>query len=106
HWRSCHKDGARQCFNNLAEMTTTMPNGRECDVLVVGGGPPRSTLSAFLPPKNKNVGVFGKKNFSRLHNVGSLLPVNFPAFEPVGNYRRCSPHWRLQARRRACFRRA
>jgi len=65
-------------------MTTTMLNGGECDVLVVGGGPAGSTIAALLAQKNKHVVVLEKEHFPRFHIGESLLPLNLPLFDRLG----------------------
>ena len=65
-------------------MTATMANARECDVLVVGGGPAGSTIGALLAQKNKRVVVLEKEHFPRFHIGESLLPLNLPLFDRLG----------------------
>src|SRR5215469_8221690 len=65
-------------------MTATMANARECDVLVVGGGPAGSTIAALLAQKNKHVVVLEKERFPRFHIGESLLPLNLPLFDRLG----------------------
>src|SRR5262249_29302912 len=67
-----------------ARMTATMANARECDVLVVGGGPAGSTIAALLAQKNKHVVVLEKEHFPRFHIGESLLPLNWPLFDRLG----------------------
>jgi flavin-dependent dehydrogenase len=57
---------------------------RECDVLVVGGGPAGSTITAFLARKGRHVVVLEKDRFPRFHIGESLLPLNLPLFERLG----------------------
>ena len=59
-------------------------NHRECDVLVVGGGPAGSTIAAFLAQKGRHVVVLEKDRFPRFHIGESLLPLNLPLFERLG----------------------
>src|ERR1700737_894314 len=59
-------------------------NHRECDVLVVGGGPAGSTIAAFLAQKGRQVVVLEKDRFPRFHIGESLLPLNLPLFERLG----------------------
>jgi flavin-dependent dehydrogenase len=61
-----------------------MQNRRECDVLVVGGGPAGSTIAALLAQKGRHVVVLEKKRFPRFHIGESLLPLNIPLFERLG----------------------
>src|SRR5207344_269216 len=65
-------------------MTATMANARECDVLVVGGGPAGSTIAALLAQKNKYVVILEKEHFPRFHIGESLLPLNLPLFDRLG----------------------
>jgi hypothetical protein len=61
-----------------------MQNRRECDVLVVGGGPAGSTIGALLAQKGRQVVVLEKDRFPRFHIGESLLPLNLPLFERLG----------------------
>src|SRR6516164_10826920 len=60
------------------------PNGQECDVLVVGGGPAGSTIAALLAEKCRHVVVLEKDRFPRFHIGESLLPLNLPLFDRLG----------------------
>ena len=57
---------------------------RECDVLVVGGGPAGSTIAALLAQKNRHVVILEKEHFPRFHIGESLLPLNLPLFDRLG----------------------
>ncbi|MGC1609428.1 MAG: tryptophan 7-halogenase, partial [Pseudolabrys sp.] len=61
-----------------------MAKSRECDVLVVGGGPAGSTIAALLAQKNKHVVILEKEHFPRFHIGESLLPLNLPLFDRLG----------------------
>src|SRR5580700_2921362 len=61
-----------------------MQNRRECDVLVVGGGPAGSTVAALLAQTGRHVVVLEKDRFPRFHIGESLLPLNLPLFECLG----------------------
>jgi flavin-dependent dehydrogenase len=61
-----------------------MQDRRECDVLVVGGGPAGSTIAALLAQKGRHVVVLEKDRFPRFHIGESLLPLNLPLFERLG----------------------
>jgi flavin-dependent dehydrogenase len=61
-----------------------MQDRRECDVLVVGGGPAGSTIAALLAQKGRHVVVLEKARFPRFHIGESLLPLNLPLFERLG----------------------
>jgi flavin-dependent dehydrogenase len=55
-----------------------------CDVLVVGGGPAGSTLSALLAQRGRDVVMLEKSRHPRFHIGESLLPLNMPLFERLG----------------------
>jgi flavin-dependent dehydrogenase len=59
-------------------------SGGACDVLVVGGGPAGSTLSALLSKQGWKVVVLEKDRHPRFHIGESLLPMNIPLFERLG----------------------
>lgn len=61
-----------------------MQNRRECDVLVVGGGPAGTTIAGLLAQKGRHVVVLEKDRFPRFHIGESLLPLNLPLFERLG----------------------
>src|SRR5260370_17138985 len=56
----------------------------ECEVLVVGGGPAGSTISALLAEKGWHVTLLEKEHHPRFHIGESLLPHNLPIFERLG----------------------
>ncbi len=56
----------------------------DCDVLVVGGGPAGSTISALLAEKGWRVTLLEKDRHPRFHIGESLLPWNLPIFERLG----------------------
>jgi len=56
----------------------------ECDVLVVGGGPAGSTISALLAEKGWHVTLLEKEHHPRFHIGESLLPHNLPIFKRLG----------------------
>jgi flavin-dependent dehydrogenase len=56
----------------------------DCDVLVVGGGPAGSTVSALLAEKGWSVTLLEKDHHPRFHIGESLLPFNLPIFERLG----------------------
>ena len=55
-----------------------------CDVLVVGGGPAGSTISALLADKGWNVHVLEKDSHPRFHIGESLLPQSVPMLRRLG----------------------
>lgn len=63
-----------------------MDNGerRECDVLVIGGGPAGAGISALLAEKGWRVAVLEKEHHPRFHIGESLLPMSMPFFERLG----------------------
>jgi flavin-dependent dehydrogenase len=61
-----------------------MINHRECDVVVIGGGPAGSTIAALLAQKRKHIVVLEKERFPRFHIGESLLPLNLPLFDRLG----------------------
>ena len=55
-----------------------------CDVLVIGGGPAGSTISALLAERGRDVVLLEKEKHPRFHIGESLLPFNMPLFERLG----------------------
>jgi flavin-dependent dehydrogenase len=55
-----------------------------CDVLVIGGGPAGSTISALLAQRGRDVVLLEKARHPRFHIGESLLPFNMPLFEQLG----------------------
>jgi flavin-dependent dehydrogenase len=55
-----------------------------CDVLVIGGGPAGSTISALLAKRGRDVVMLEKERHPRFHIGESLLPLNMPLFERLG----------------------
>jgi flavin-dependent dehydrogenase len=55
-----------------------------CDVLVVGGGPAGSTISALLAERGWNVCVLEKDAHPRFHIGESLLPQSIPMLKRLG----------------------
>ena len=60
------------------------PTPEKCDVLVIGGGPAGSTISAFLAQKGRKVVLLEKEHHPRFHIGESLLPLNMPLFDRLG----------------------
>jgi flavin-dependent dehydrogenase len=65
-------------------MITEQENTRLCDVLVIGGGPAGSTISALLAEKGWRVILLEKEHHPRFHIGESLLPMNLPILERLG----------------------
>ncbi|WP_234083305.1 NAD(P)/FAD-dependent oxidoreductase [Azonexus sp. R2A61] len=57
---------------------------RQCDVLVIGGGPAGSTVAPLLAEKGYKVVMLEKARHPRFHIGESLLPANLPLFERLG----------------------
>ncbi|MGH8726702.1 MAG: NAD(P)/FAD-dependent oxidoreductase [Burkholderiales bacterium] len=55
-----------------------------CDVLVIGGGPAGSTISAFLAEQGWQVQLLEKDTHPRFHIGESLLPMNRELFARLG----------------------
>jgi flavin-dependent dehydrogenase len=55
-----------------------------CEVLVIGGGPAGSTISALLAERGRDVVLLEKERHPRFHIGESLLPLNMPLFERLG----------------------
>jgi flavin-dependent dehydrogenase len=55
-----------------------------CEVLVIGGGPAGSTVSALLAQRGRDVVMLEKSRHPRFHIGESLLPLNMPLFERLG----------------------
>ena len=57
---------------------------RECDVLVIGGGPAGTTVAPLLAEQGYKVVILEKAHHPRFHIGESLLPANLPLFERMG----------------------
>ena len=57
---------------------------RQCDVLVIGGGPAGCTVAPFLAEQGHRVVMLEKARHPRFHIGESLLPANLPLFERMG----------------------
>ena len=66
----------------MSDSATTIES--RCDVLVIGGGPAGSTISALLAERGRNVVLLEKERHPRFHIGESLLPLNMPLFERLG----------------------
>ena len=57
---------------------------RECDVVVIGGGPAGATTATLLAERGHRVVLLEKDSHPRFHIGESLLPANMPLFEKLG----------------------
>jgi 2-polyprenyl-6-methoxyphenol hydroxylase-like FAD-dependent oxidoreductase len=57
---------------------------RQCDVLVIGGGPAGSTLATLLARQGRQVTLIEKAHHPRFHIGESLLPANVSLFDDLG----------------------
>lgn len=57
---------------------------RDCDVLVIGGGPAGSTVSTLLARQGHSVVLLDKDHHPRFHIGESLLPANMPLLDQLG----------------------
>ncbi len=71
-------------MNAVSESPSHPIEEEHCDVLVVGGGPAGSTVSALLVERGYKVVVLDKDRHPRFHIGESLLPANLPLFERLG----------------------
>lgn len=69
---------------SAAHTSTSHPTLITCDVLVVGGGPAGSTVSAILAERGWNVHVLEKDPHPRFHIGESLLPQTIPMLKKLG----------------------
>ncbi len=68
----------------VAAPRTTAHSALTCDVLVIGGGPGGSTISALLSQMGWKVVLLEKAHHPRFHIGESLLPLNIPLLERLG----------------------
>jgi flavin-dependent dehydrogenase len=57
---------------------------RQCDVLIIGGGPAGSTLATLLARQGRQVTLIEKAHHPRFHIGESLLPANVSLFDDLG----------------------
>lgn len=68
----------------MSNTAVTADASPRCDVLVIGGGPGGSTVSALLAEKGYDVVMLEKSRHPRFHIGESLLPMNLDIFERLG----------------------
>jgi len=77
-----------RCSRAIIVMQTSTPDIANplttCDVLVVGGGPAGSAISALLAEKGWHVHVLEKDRHPRFHIGESLLPHSLPILQRLG----------------------
>ena len=57
---------------------------KQCDVLIIGGGPAGTTMGSFLTQKGWQVTLLEKDHHPRFHIGESLLPMNLPILQRLG----------------------
>lgn len=57
---------------------------RDCEVLVIGGGPAGATIATLLAENGRRVVLVEKDTHPRFHIGESLLPQNLPLFDRLG----------------------
>src|SRR5262245_15908060 len=59
-------------------------NGNQTDVVVIGGGPAGSTVSALIAQKGYRVQLFERERFPRFHIGESLIPETYWVLQRLG----------------------
>src|SRR5262245_48257519 len=59
-------------------------NGKQTDVVVIGGGPAGSTVSALVAQQGYRVQLFERERFPRFHIGESLIPETYWVLERLG----------------------
>ena len=57
---------------------------RNCDVVVVGGGPAGCAAASVLAEQGHQVVVLEREKFPRYHIGESMIPFTYPALERIG----------------------
>lgn len=65
-------------------MQSTQPDSHTCDVVVLGGGPAGSAISALLVEKGWHIHLLEKDTHPRFHIGESLLPHTLPFLDRLG----------------------
>jgi flavin-dependent dehydrogenase len=61
-----------------------MDNGKNVDVVVIGGGPAGSTVSALVAERGYNVVLYERERFPRFHIGESLIPETYWVLKRLG----------------------
>lgn len=67
-----------------AAVGATAPNRRDCDVVIIGGGPAGTTAATLLARRGWSVTLLEKDRHPRFHIGESLLPMNLPLLDELG----------------------
>ena len=59
-------------------------NGKPTDVVVIGGGPAGSTVSALIAQQGHRVQLFEREKFPRFHIGESLIPETYWVLKRLG----------------------
>jgi flavin-dependent dehydrogenase len=70
--------------NNMPSLHSNTALSTLCDVLVVGGGPAGSAISALLAERGWNIHLLEKDHHPRFHVGESLLPHSLPMLQRLG----------------------
>ncbi|CAL96537.1 NAD(P)/FAD-dependent oxidoreductase [Azoarcus olearius] len=71
-------------FSRPATGAAAEVSERDCDVLVIGGGPAGSTVATLLAERGHRVTLLEKDHHPRFHIGESLLPANLQLFDKLG----------------------
>ena len=63
---------------------STPSNGKQTDVVVIGGGPAGSTVSALIAQQGYKVQLFERERFPRFHIGESLIPETYWVLKRLG----------------------